>query len=109
MNRERERMRRLLAFLYSTPSYKPTLIRLGLPELFDRLRELTQAQRWDRLSAVMTDDVLDTLLVCGDYAALPGLLRERYDGLAEGVVMAAPADDGADDRLRKAIEELRSN
>ncbi|WP_433593721.1 TIGR03617 family F420-dependent LLM class oxidoreductase [Nocardia sp. CA-145437] len=108
VSRERERMRRLLAFLYSTPSYKPTLVRLGLPELFDRLRELTRAQRWDRLSAVMTDDVLDTLLVCGEYAALPGLLWERYGGLADGVVMAAPADDGADDRLRKAVEELRS-
>ncbi|MFE4461143.1 TIGR03617 family F420-dependent LLM class oxidoreductase [Nocardia tengchongensis] len=107
--RERERMRRLLAFLYSTPSYKSTLVRLGLPELFDRLRDLVQANQWDRLSAVMTDDVLDALLICADYAALPDLLRERYDGLAEGVVLSAPADDGADDRLRLAIEDLRSN
>ncbi|WP_458690325.1 TIGR03617 family F420-dependent LLM class oxidoreductase [Nocardia tengchongensis] len=107
--RERERMRRLLAFLYSTPSYKSTLVRLGLPELFDRLRDLVQANQWDRLSGVMTDDVLDALLICGDYTALPDLLRERYAGLAEGVVLSAPANDGADDRLRLAIEDLRSN
>ncbi|MFD7844814.1 TIGR03617 family F420-dependent LLM class oxidoreductase [Nocardia sp. NPDC059764] len=108
VGKERERMRRLLAFLYSTPSYKSTLVRLGLPELFDQLREMTQANQWDRLHTVMTDDVLDALLICGDYAALPDLLRERYDGLVQGVVLSAPADDGADDRLRLAIEDLRS-
>ncbi|WP_228000369.1 TIGR03617 family F420-dependent LLM class oxidoreductase [Nocardia australiensis] len=106
VQRERERMRRLLAFLYSTPSYQPALSRLGLPELFERLRALAQAQRWDQLDDVMTDDILNTLLICGDYRTLPDLVRERYEGLVEGIVMPAPSDDPADTRLEFAIESL---
>ena len=39
----RERQRRMLAFLYSTPSYRPTLERHGWPELFDQLQALTRS------------------------------------------------------------------
>ncbi|MGW3542246.1 TIGR03617 family F420-dependent LLM class oxidoreductase [Nocardia niigatensis] len=107
--RERERQRRLLAFLYSTPSYRPTLLRLGLPELFERLRELVKAQGWHRLHEVVTDDVLDTLLVCGDYEALPELVRDRYAGLVHGIVVPAPAEDPGNTGLRYAIESLRGS
>ncbi|MEU6586196.1 TIGR03617 family F420-dependent LLM class oxidoreductase [Nocardia sp. NPDC046763] len=105
--RDRERQRRLLAFLYSTPSYRPTLIRLGLPELFDRLRELAKAQRWEQFPDVVTDDVLDALLVCGDYDALPDLVSDRYAGLVQGIVLPAPAAENT--RLMHAIESLRAS
>ncbi|MGW4121876.1 TIGR03617 family F420-dependent LLM class oxidoreductase [Nocardia sp. NPDC004711] len=106
--RDRERQRRLLAFLYSTPSYRPTLIRLGLPALFDRLRELVKAQRWDQLHDVVTDEVLDALLISGDYDALPDLMRDRYAGLVHGIVLPAPAADPENTRLMHAIESLRA-
>ena len=107
VDRERDRQRRLLAFLYSTPAYRPTLDRMGLPDLFGRLRDLVRAERWDQLQEVLTDRVLDALLVCGDYAALPQLLTERYDGLADGVVIPAPRAEHVDDRLGAAIEAIR--
>jgi probable F420-dependent oxidoreductase len=103
----RERQRRMLAFLYSTPPYRPTLERHGWPDLFDRLQALTRAERWDRLPEVITDDVLDALLVCGPYEALPELLLERYRGIADGVVMPAPLDEHDDDRLAGVIEAIR--
>ncbi|MEV6139100.1 TIGR03617 family F420-dependent LLM class oxidoreductase [Nocardia sp. NPDC051990] len=109
VERERERLRRLLAFLYSTPSYRPTLERLGLPELGDRLRQLVKAERWDRLADVMTDSVLDVLLISGPYDALPNLIRARYEGLADGIVMPAPSGDVVDTRLQLALESLRSH
>ncbi|MFJ9365842.1 TIGR03617 family F420-dependent LLM class oxidoreductase [Nocardia sp. NPDC101769] len=107
--RDRERQRRLLAFLYSTPSYRPTLIRLGLPELFDRLRKLVKAQRWEQLHDVVTDDVLDALLICGDYDALPDLVSDRYAGLVHGIVLPAPTADPENTRLMHAIESLRAS
>ncbi|BEK94751.1 TIGR03617 family F420-dependent LLM class oxidoreductase [Nocardia seriolae] len=108
VTRERERLRRLQAFLYSTPAYRSALERLGLPKLFDRLRDLVRTQQWDRLHEVMTDDILDTLLISGDYDALPELIHNRYHGLAAGVVMSAPAEDPDDARLKNTIEQIRA-
>ncbi|MGF6881308.1 putative F420-dependent oxidoreductase [Nocardia sp. GAS34] len=42
-----------------------------------------------------------------DYDTLPELVRERYDGLAEGIVLPLPPTGPADARLRLAIESLR--
>lgn len=103
----RERQRRMLAFLYSTPSYRPTLERHGWPELFEQLQALTRSERWDRLPEVISDQVLDTLLVCGPYEALPELLLERYRGIADGIVMPAPMSDRDDARLAAVVESIR--
>lgn len=103
---ERERQRKLLAFLYSTPAYQATLDMLGHPELPERLRELIRADGWTRLADVMTDDVLDGVLICGRYDDLPALIHERYDGLADEIVLPPlPAADG-DAALAHAVAEL---
>ena len=94
---ERERQRRLLAFLYSTPAYAPTLELYGWGELGPRLRELIRRDRWDDLAGVLSDEVLDTLVPCGTFDELPGMLLERFAGLGQGIVVSAPADTGDDD------------
>ena len=81
---ERERQRRLLAFLYSTPAYAPTLELYGWTEVGPRLRDLIRHDRWDDLAAVLSDEVLDTLVPCGTFDELPGLLRDRFIGLGPG-------------------------
>jgi probable F420-dependent oxidoreductase len=92
---ERERQRRLLAFLYSTPAYRPTLELHGWPDLPERLRELTRREDWAALAGVITDEVLDTLVVCGRYDELADVLLERYRGLATGLVLPPlRQDDG---------------
>lgn len=105
---DRERQRRMLAFLYSTPSYGPTLERLDLAGLSEQLRTLTRQDRWEALAEVMTDEVLDRLLISGDFEALPDLLLQRYGDLAAGIVMPLPSDDSADLRLAGAIARLRA-
>ena len=89
---ERERQRRLLAFLYSTPAYAPTLELYGWAELGPRLRDLIRHDRWDDLAGVLSDEVLDTLVPCGTFDELPGLLHDRFDGLGQGIVVSPPAD-----------------
>lgn len=105
---ERERHRRLMAFLYSTPAYRGTLDRLGRPDVLDRLAALVREDRWDLLTDVLDDDLLDALLVSGTYDELPELLLERYRGLADGLVLTAPADPGGDPALRTLIAALRA-
>jgi probable F420-dependent oxidoreductase len=105
--RERERQRRMLAFLYSTPAYSTSLERRGWVELPDQLRALMRAQRWDDLPTVLTDGVLDELIICGRYDELPGMLTARFGQVADGVVLP-PLGDENDDRLLEAcVAELR--
>ncbi len=93
---ERERHRRTLAFLYSTPAYGRTLELYGWAELGEQLRALTRSGRWDDLDTLVTDEVVDALVPQATYDDLPAVLAERFGGVADGVLIAPP-DDPADD------------
>ncbi|OBB87843.1 TIGR03617 family F420-dependent LLM class oxidoreductase [Mycolicibacterium peregrinum] len=106
--RERERQRRMLAFLYSTPAYATGLAWRGLADLPERLRSLVRTELWDELPSVLTDPILDELLVCGRHDELPAMLRARFGGIADGIVLP-PLGDGADDEsLGACVAELQT-
>jgi len=104
---ERERQRRLLAFLYSTPAYAPTLELYGWDDVGARLRELIRRDRWDELANVLSDEILDTLVPCGTFEELPGALLERFAGLGQGIVVNPPADVDDDPAFRSVVAALR--
>jgi len=105
---ERQRQRRLLAFLYSTPAYAPTLELYGWPELGPRLRELIRHDRWDDLAAVLSDEVLETLVPSGTFDELPGLLLDRFAGLGQGLMLNPPADPSHDDAFAAIVASLQA-
>jgi probable F420-dependent oxidoreductase len=105
---ERERQRRLLAFLYSTPAYAPTLELYGWADIGPRLRDLIRHDHWGDLAGVLSDEVLDTLVPCGTFEELPGILHERFAGLGQGIVVSPPADSGDDPAFRPVIAALQS-
>jgi hypothetical protein len=94
--------------LYSTPAYRPTLELYGWGELGPRLRQLIRDDRWDDLPAVLSDEVLDTLVPSGTYEELPGLLTERFGGLGQGILVSPPAPGGDDDAFGAVIAALQS-
>jgi hypothetical protein len=104
---ERERQRRLLAFLYSTPAYRPTLELYGWGELGGQLRALIRNDRWDHLAAVLSDEVLDTLVPCASYDELPGLLHDRFGTFGGSLVVSPPAERGDDGAFGEVIAALR--
>jgi hypothetical protein len=104
---DRERQRRMLAFLYSTPSYATALKRRGWTDLPEQLRALVRAQRWDDLPTVLGDSVLDELLICGRYDELPAALTTRFGDIADGVVLPPLADRNDDDPMRACVTELQ--
>ena len=107
LDRERERQRRLLAFLYSTPAYRPTLELYGWSDLGPRLRDLIRRQQWDDLGSILSDEVLDTLVPTGTFAELPDLLIGRFGSLGQGIVASPPpdpADDGAFGEVIRALQ-----
>ena len=105
---ERERQRRLLAFLYSTPAYAPTLRLYGWDDLGPRLRDLIRRERWDDLGDVLSDEVLDTLVPCATFDELAGLLLERFAGLGQGILVAVPADPAEDDAFGAVVAAVRA-
>lgn len=105
---ERERQRRLLAFLYSTPAYRRSLELYGWGDLTERLQAMVRDGRWDDLHRLVTDEVLDTLVPTATFEELPAVLRERYGGLARGVLLTPPADPADDERFAGVVAALRS-
>ncbi|OBB21512.1 LLM class F420-dependent oxidoreductase [Mycolicibacterium setense] len=105
--RERERQRRMLAFLYSTPAYATGLARRGMADLPERLRSLVRTELWDELPSVLTDSMLDELVVCGRHDEIPAILKARFSDVADGIVLP-PLGDGADDEsLGACVAELQ--
>ena len=104
---ERERQRRLLAFLYSTPAYAPTLELYGWPELGPRLRDLIRHDRWEDLAGVLSDEVLDTLVPSGTFDELPRVLLDRFAGLGQGLTVNPPADPSDDEAFAGVVAALR--
>jgi hypothetical protein len=64
---------------------------------------------WADLAAVLTDDVLDDLVIQCTYAELPALLGAKYGDLCDGLALAVPADPADDEDFRRMCLELRSS
>jgi probable F420-dependent oxidoreductase len=103
---ERERQRRLFAFLYSTPAYRRTLELYDLADLAPRLQAMIRDDRWDDLHRVVDDDVLDLLVPAAPYASLAALFHDRLGGLADGVLVPPPTDPAHDPAVAAAVAAL---
>lgn len=108
LDAERERQRRLFAFLYSTPAYRRTLELYGWEELAGRLQALVRADRWDDLHQVVTDEVLDTLVPTAGFDELPVMLADRYGHLGQGVLVPPPADPAHDAQFAEVVAAIRA-
>ena len=93
--------RRQIGFYASTPAYKPVLDHHGWGALHDEAHQLTKTGRWTELADLIDDDVLNTFAVVGEIDAAGAGLRDRFDGLAERVILSIPYD--TDDRLGSDI------
>jgi probable F420-dependent oxidoreductase len=99
----REARRSELAFLYSTPAYRPQLELFGLGELGDTLTAMSKRSDWSDLANHLTDEVINRVVPHATYDELPDVLADWYSGLCSGLVLAVPAD--ADDSLIKNLVE----
>ena len=105
---QREEQRALLATLYSTPSYWPTLELYGWGDLGNRLHALVREARWDDLAELVDDAMLDELVPTGTYGELAENLAERYRGLAPAITYPFPKQRDDDVEVARAIEALKA-
>ena len=81
----REIIRYRIAFYSSTRTYRRPLEMEGWGDVSDTLHELTIAGQWDRLAEHITDEMLDTFAVIGQYESIGDQIAERYGHFAQRV------------------------
>jgi probable F420-dependent oxidoreductase len=77
--------RKQLAFYGSTPAYLPTLEVHGWGELHRELNRMSKQGRWNDMTALIDDEVLESIAVVGPRNEIAGKLRVRLAGIADGV------------------------
>lgn len=104
---ERERFRKMYAFLFSTPAYWPSLELFGWKNVGEQLLELTRQGRWKDMPAAFSDEVLDEFLVSGRYDELPEALVSRFGALVDRITLTVPEDPANDEGIAAAITAIR--
>jgi probable F420-dependent oxidoreductase len=101
---ERERfVREQIAFYASTPNYRCVLDVHGWAGRGEELSKLMRSGEWERMGALVTDEMLDAFSVSGPMDKLPGLLRARYDGLVQRIALYYPIPTDDPDEMWKAF------
>jgi probable F420-dependent oxidoreductase len=83
-------VRTLLAFYGSTPAYRVTLDAHGWGDLQPELNALTKEGRWTDLPGLLTDEVVDALVVRGAPGDIAAALARRYAGTVDRVGLSMP-------------------
>ncbi|MGH0038507.1 MAG: TIGR03617 family F420-dependent LLM class oxidoreductase [Myxococcota bacterium] len=104
--RERERTRQLLGFLYSTPSYWPSLELFGWQERGEALHALAREGRWSDMAGVVDDAMLDAFAPTGAFDEIADVLREWYGGLTDWIALPLPEDPANDGSISEVIRQL---
>jgi probable F420-dependent oxidoreductase len=96
---QRERMRAQIAFYASTPTYRVVLEAHGWTEIGKQLSHLAKNQRWQEMTALISDEMLHALTVEAGPDEIGHAIRERYTGLIDRIALYLPFMPGQDDRL----------
>ena len=99
--------RELLGFLYSTPAYWPALEIYGWKQVGERLHNMTREGKWKEMTALIDEELLETMIPSGTYEEIVPRLRDRYQGLATHITFPMPDDPADDLRVAEVIAALR--
>jgi len=77
--------RKQLAFYGSTPAYLPTLACHGWEDVHRELNALSKRGRWDEMTDLISDDILESIAVVGERHEIAAKLTARLDGIADSV------------------------
>ena len=107
VKQEREGVRQLLTFLYSTPSYWPSLELFGWKERGEMLPDLTRRGAWSEMAGLVDDARRDTVSPTGTYSEIAGVLADWYGDLTDWITFPMPTDPARDADAAKVIAKLR--
>jgi probable F420-dependent oxidoreductase len=86
----RETVRKQVAFYASTPAYRGALALYDQGETADELRALSVQGEWDKMTALVTDELLEEFAVEAPAPQLRAALEARFTGVLDRVSLYAP-------------------
>jgi probable F420-dependent oxidoreductase len=104
---QREWIRELFTFLYSTPAYWPSLDHHGWGAIGRELHELTKAGRWDDMRGLISDEIIDTLVPQGTYSEIARILLDEFEPIVDRITFPVPDDPTLDEDASKVLAALR--
>lgn len=104
----REQARRRVSYYGSTRSYSAVMKLHGWDDEAALLHRLSVEGRWDEMTEVVTDEMLEQFAVVATWDEIPGALAERYGGVATSVAIGLEPRDGCEEeQVAALIEEIR--
>ncbi|MCX7381954.1 MAG: TIGR03617 family F420-dependent LLM class oxidoreductase [Alphaproteobacteria bacterium] len=105
-----EKIRYRVAFYGSTPAYRGVFDIHGLSDLGVKLHEASRRGEWEKMAAMVDDDVLDLFCARATYDKLPNAIADRFGGIADAVSIDFLPEDGDNTRRRvlSALKEIPS-
>lgn len=101
-------VRQQLSFYMSTPAYKTVLAPHGWEGVGEQLGKMARDGRWDEMSRLITDEMMDAFAVAGRWAELPEIIYARYSGLLDRVGYYMPFEPGVNEiGWRNSIEGFK--
>ena len=85
LERVKAAARKQLAFYGSTPAYRSTLDVHGWGEVHAELNRLSKQGRWDDMTALIDDEILEAVAVVGPRSEIAPALSRRLAGIADAV------------------------
>jgi probable F420-dependent oxidoreductase len=103
-----EQARRRVSFYGSTRTYHGVFEAHGWTEIGPRLHEMSLKGQWDRMPAVVPDEVLEAFVVAGTYDEIVPRIKQRFGGICTRVGFSIPLrTPGDEERLTSMIRELQ--
>ena len=100
-------VRERVAFYLSTPSYRRTFELHGWGDIARQASALSRDQRWDDMSALVSDEMLHTVATIGTYDQIAAKINDRYANRVDRIEFSVPVETPDDaDALRNILADL---
>jgi probable F420-dependent oxidoreductase len=101
-----EKVRYRVAFYGSTPAYRPVFEVHGIGDLGARLHEKVREGKWNEISKLVSDEVLDLFVARAPYEGIAEAVEQRFGGVVDTVTLEFLPTDTATTR-RNVIEAVQ--
>lgn len=110
MQKERQLLKRRVAFYASTRTYHPVFEVHGWNELGMRLHAMSLENRWDDMVKLIPDEMAEEFATIGPLEEIGARLRERWEGILTTINLPTDFPLGSPDdekRARRIVETLQ--
>ena len=101
-----EKVRYRVAFYGSTPASRPVFEVHGIGDLGARLHEKVREGKWNEISKLVSDEVLDLFVARAPYEGIAEAVEQRFGGVVDTVTLEFLPTDTATTR-RNVIEAVQ--